>query len=266
MLVIRFIILLLSWTKDVDIFAMDKVFIPIHNDIHWTLAVICFNEKKIQYFDSYLQASLSAGEEYLDAIKKYLEKEHVNKHEVAINFDDWKFVLSTKQNTPQQPDGSNCGVFILMFADVLSDRLEISNCSFGTTKAELVSNLINFRYCIALSIMEGEIQYADSQPPKRKFGSMDNEEDLAPPDDSQPPKRKFGSMDNEEDLAPPDDSASATSNCLDLAPPDEERLGAPAPVTTGTDMAAAEEERLGVLPSPPKDSPTSEAPISVTSK
>ena len=244
MLVIRFIILLLSWTKDVDIFAMDKVFIPIHNDIHWTLAVICFNEKKIQYFDSYLQASLSAGEEYLDAIKKYLEKEHVNKHEVAINFDDWKFVLSTKQNTPQQPDGSNCGVFILMFADVLSDRLEISNCSFGTTKAELVSNLINFRYCIALSIMEGEIQYADSQPPKRKFGSMDNEEDLAPPDDS----------------------ASVTSNCLDLAPPDEERLGAPAPVTTGTDMAAAEEERLGVLPSPPKDSPTSEAPISVTSK
>ena len=32
-------------------------------------------------------------------------------------------------------------------------------------------------------------------------------------------------------------------------------------MTTDTAMAAAEEERLGVLPSPPKDSPTSEAPM-----
>ena len=36
-----------------DIFAMDKIFIPVNlNQAHWCLAVIFIQEQKIQYYDS----------------------------------------------------------------------------------------------------------------------------------------------------------------------------------------------------------------------
>jgi Ulp1 family protease len=30
-----------KWTKNVDIFAKDYIFVPIHDHAHWSLAVIC---------------------------------------------------------------------------------------------------------------------------------------------------------------------------------------------------------------------------------
>jgi Ulp1 family protease len=30
-----------NWTKSVDIFTMDYIFVPIHDTAHWSLAVIC---------------------------------------------------------------------------------------------------------------------------------------------------------------------------------------------------------------------------------
>jgi Ulp1 family protease len=30
-----------KWTKRVDIFLMDYLFVPIHADTHWSLAVVC---------------------------------------------------------------------------------------------------------------------------------------------------------------------------------------------------------------------------------
>jgi sentrin-specific protease 1 len=43
-----------GWTKrrNVDIFAMDKVFVPVHKGNHWCMAVINFRDKKIEYYDS----------------------------------------------------------------------------------------------------------------------------------------------------------------------------------------------------------------------
>jgi hypothetical protein len=40
------------WTKKVDVFAHDMIFIPLHQGMHWALAVVNMRAKKIQYFDS----------------------------------------------------------------------------------------------------------------------------------------------------------------------------------------------------------------------
>ena len=40
------------WTSKVDLFAMDKILVPIHLGTHWTLAVIQVARFHIDYFDS----------------------------------------------------------------------------------------------------------------------------------------------------------------------------------------------------------------------
>lgn len=40
------------WTKKVDVFAHDMIFIPLHQGLHWALAVVNMRAKRIQYFDS----------------------------------------------------------------------------------------------------------------------------------------------------------------------------------------------------------------------
>jgi len=40
------------WTSKVDLFAMDKIIVPIHLGAHWTMAVIKVKENHIDYYDS----------------------------------------------------------------------------------------------------------------------------------------------------------------------------------------------------------------------
>ena len=40
------------WTRNFDIFELDKIFIPIHIRNHWTLAVVHISTKQIHYYDS----------------------------------------------------------------------------------------------------------------------------------------------------------------------------------------------------------------------
>ena len=41
------------WTKNIDIFEYDKIFIPINiSNGHWTLAVISMQLLEIKYYDS----------------------------------------------------------------------------------------------------------------------------------------------------------------------------------------------------------------------
>ena len=40
------------WTRKVDVFSHDFIFIPLHQGMHWALAVVNMREKRLQYFDS----------------------------------------------------------------------------------------------------------------------------------------------------------------------------------------------------------------------
>ncbi|ETV88061.1 hypothetical protein, variant 1 [Aphanomyces astaci] len=104
------------WTRKIDIFAMDKIFVPVNiRNVHWCLAVIFMQEKRIQYFDS----MAGTGSQCLDVLLKYLHDESQHKKNTPFDATGWELV-GTTDDTPQQDNSFDCGVFTCMFADYLS--------------------------------------------------------------------------------------------------------------------------------------------------
>ena len=79
------------------------------------MAVIFIQEKKIQYYDS----MNGSGKKCLQHLLRYLKDEMENKKKAELNVDEWSLV-PTQVGTPQQSNGSDCGVFATMFAHFTS--------------------------------------------------------------------------------------------------------------------------------------------------
>lgn len=82
---------------------------------HWCMAVIFMTEKRIQYYDS----MSGSGTTCLNVLLRYLHDEMQHKKSATFDASDWELV-TTDDDTPQQANGSDCGVFSCMFADYLS--------------------------------------------------------------------------------------------------------------------------------------------------
>lgn len=133
------------WSKKVpgkDIFNLRYVFCPINlNNSHWTCAVIFMEEKKIQYYDS------MGGTEWntLEGLLRYLKDDHQAKKGCPLpDADQWELVGCT-EDTPQQRNGYDCGVFTCMFCDFIS-----KDCALAFTQ----DHVNQCRERIALSIMK----------------------------------------------------------------------------------------------------------------
>ncbi|KAF4324401.1 hypothetical protein BBO99_00001644 [Phytophthora kernoviae] len=110
------------WTRKIDLFSMDKIFMPVNvGNMHWCMAAIFMTEKRIQYFDS----MGGAGTACLNVLLRYLRDESEHKKKQKFDDEGWELV-STMPNTPSQTNGSDCGVFSCMFADYLSQGLPLS--------------------------------------------------------------------------------------------------------------------------------------------
>lgn len=129
------------WTKLVDIFSYNLVYIPIHINrkkyLHWSLVVVDMDEKSIIYLDS------GSGEDHKDVlinVAKYLVDEHRAKKEseagqslfgnikidnISLLFNikfskilGWKLINAV--NVPKQQNGWDCGAYICEFAEYVS--------------------------------------------------------------------------------------------------------------------------------------------------
>jgi len=105
------------WTKNADVFKMDLIIVPIHcHGDHWTLAVINLMAKRFEYYDS-----LRGGPDMvLVHLRRWLEDEHQAKKEAPYDTSQWSDVVWKKGETPQQQNGSDCGVFMTRTADYLA--------------------------------------------------------------------------------------------------------------------------------------------------
>lgn len=106
------------------------------------MAVIFMTDKRIQYFDSMSgsgehclnvllryavydlnwQCCWSHSRHRFVSLDRYLHDEMEHKKKQKFDSEGWKLVSSTV-DTPQQANGSDCGVFSCMFADFLSQGL-----------------------------------------------------------------------------------------------------------------------------------------------
>ncbi|KAL4105928.1 hypothetical protein PRIC1_003983 [Phytophthora ramorum] len=110
------------WTRKIDLFALDKIFIPVNvGNMHWCMAVIFMTEKRIQYYDS----MHGSGAACLKVLLRYLHDESEHKKKQKFDAEGWELVTTTT-DTPTQNNGSDCGVFSCMFADYLSQNRPLS--------------------------------------------------------------------------------------------------------------------------------------------
>jgi len=104
------------WNKDIDIFSFDYVFVPIHLEQHWCLAIIDFRIKALMYYDPMGGDNMPA----LSALVNYLRQEHL--HKKGWMLDMKMFAKETMKEFPQQDENNtaDCGMFILKTAEYYS--------------------------------------------------------------------------------------------------------------------------------------------------
>lgn len=108
---------------------VDTVFIPVHEGAHWTLLVVSPKNRTIEYFDS-LGGN---ADSFVENAKRWL------KGELGNNYDEseW-FFLNTP--SPQQDNGSDCGVFLLTSAKAIA--LGLKPTVYGPRDIDLIRRKI----------------------------------------------------------------------------------------------------------------------------
>lgn len=96
------------------LFECDKIFIPIHKEIHWCLAVINKKDEKFQYLDSLR----GRDKQVMTVLARYFVDEVKDKSGKDIDVSSWKqeFV----EDLPEQQNGYDCGVFMIKYSDFYS--------------------------------------------------------------------------------------------------------------------------------------------------
>ncbi|XP_021632874.1 ubiquitin-like-specific protease 1D isoform X2 [Manihot esculenta] len=118
------------WWKGVNIFQKAYVFIPIHEDLHWSLVIICVPDKAdelgpiILHLDS---LGLHSSKSVFGDIRSYLREEwsYMNQEvapaDLPIADKIWKHlprrIDEKKIEVPQQKNEYDCGLFVLFFME-----------------------------------------------------------------------------------------------------------------------------------------------------
>ena len=98
----------------VDIFDCSVVIVPVNViRTHWSLGLIFPQRQVISTLDS----SGSGDDRVFDLLLRYVADEHVSKHGVPLpDPTKWRRV---RVQSPQQPNGCDCGAYALLSADLL---------------------------------------------------------------------------------------------------------------------------------------------------
>uniref|UniRef100_A0A0D9Y8B2 Ubiquitin-like protease family profile domain-containing protein n=1 Tax=Oryza glumipatula TaxID=40148 RepID=A0A0D9Y8B2_9ORYZ len=117
----------------------DKIFVPIHKEVHWCLAVINIRDKKFQFLDSLGSMDMKALRTLLlgfvsirenlmafeipfltstEVMARYLVDEVKDKSGQHIDALSWK--QEGVKNLPLQENGWDCGMFMLKYIDFYS--------------------------------------------------------------------------------------------------------------------------------------------------
>ncbi|KAG2639002.1 putative ubiquitin-like-specific protease 1B isoform X1 [Panicum virgatum] len=96
----------------------EKIFIPVHRDVHWCLAIINMKDKTFQYLDSLG----GLDHDVLRVLARYIMDELKDKNNLEIDAYSW--VVKASNCLPLQHNGWDCGMFMLKYIDFHSRGLE----------------------------------------------------------------------------------------------------------------------------------------------
>lgn len=104
------------WTKKMDIFSKDILLVPVHLGVHWCLSVVDFRKKSIMYFDS----MGGNNDKACEILFEYLQQESKDKKGKELDTSGWILHSKTRNEIPQQMNGSDCGMFTCKYADYIT--------------------------------------------------------------------------------------------------------------------------------------------------
>jgi len=134
------------WLQKSDIFSMNKLYLPINvTNTHWVLAVVYMERKEIHFLDS-LRGN---GKKYMEGILQWIE----GRAGGTSNFNSAEWKLKSIDNNSRQFNGYDCAMFVLLYADFLSDDLPITSSSF------IEADIPFFRQKLACDILRGSLSY-----------------------------------------------------------------------------------------------------------
>ncbi|CAH8256391.1 unnamed protein product [Arabidopsis lyrata] len=116
------------WWKGIDLFRKAYIFIPIHEDLHWSLVIVCIPDKKdesgltILHLDS---LELHSRKSIVENVKRFLKDEwnYLNQDDYSLDLPIsekvWKNlprrISEADIQVPQQKNDFDCGPFVLFF-------------------------------------------------------------------------------------------------------------------------------------------------------
>ncbi|WWC97194.1 hypothetical protein V866_004073 [Kwoniella sp. B9012] len=148
------------WTKKVDIFSKDLVIFPVNiGNMHWTACAINLAKKRIEYFDS----MGDYGNHRADIFKRirgYLNDEHQDKKKKPFDFSGWTNEFN--EHTPQQDNGSDCGVFSCQTLEMITRGRDLKEQPFEFAS----ENMPFFRKLMVWEIGNGKLEKREWGNPK----------------------------------------------------------------------------------------------------
>ncbi|PKA61034.1 putative ubiquitin-like-specific protease 2B [Apostasia shenzhenica] len=143
-----------KWTRKLNIFEKDYIFIPVNFNLHWSLLVICHSGEIATFReDDIKESSKVPCVLHMDSIKgshsglknliqSYLLEEWKGRHpemseEVSSKFSNLRFV---SLELPQQENSSDCGLFLLHYVELF---LEEAPVHFNPSKITKLSNFLS---------------------------------------------------------------------------------------------------------------------------
>ncbi len=136
-----------KWTENMNIFEMRRLYFPINiTNKHWALAVVDMETKQICYYDSLEHSKLNKrGYSYMEYLLRWLRDVAGENHDMS------KWEILKKEKIPMQDNEIDCGVFVIMFCDFLSDDLPLSSFS--------QKDIPEFRLKTVLKLLDNDLGY-----------------------------------------------------------------------------------------------------------
>ncbi|KAH7524745.1 probable ubiquitin-like-specific protease 2B isoform X2 [Ziziphus jujuba] len=144
-----------KWTRKVDLFGKDYIFIPINFNLHWSLIVICHPGDVAKFKDGDIDKSVKVPcILHMDSIKgshtglknlvqsylweEWKERQKETSDEVALRFQNMRFV---PLELPQQENSFDCGLFLLHYLELFLAEAPAHFSPFKITKPSSFLNM-----------------------------------------------------------------------------------------------------------------------------
>ncbi|KAI3685957.1 hypothetical protein L1987_79626 [Smallanthus sonchifolius] len=138
-----------KWTRKVNLFEKDYVFIPVNYNYHWSLIVMCHLGEVATYIDEdiarlnkvpcvlHMDSIRGSHTGLKGLMQSYLKEEWKGRlqeasEDISSRFDNMRFI---SLELPQQPNSFDCGLFLLHYVELFLDQAPVYFNPFHITRS-----------------------------------------------------------------------------------------------------------------------------------